>query len=98
MWNITSFTDMESFMEMPNSLTGGWFWTMMLFALVVIIFIITKQKTSSDRAFGTAGFGAWIFGSFLFFLGWINWMIYAGTIAMMIGGIIAMLVRQEREI
>ena len=97
MWNITSFTDMESFMEMPNSFTNGWFWTMMLVGLVVVIFMITKQKTTSDRAFGTAGFGAWIFGTFLFFLSWINWMVYAATIFAMIGGVIAMIVRQEGE-
>jgi hypothetical protein len=97
MWNITSFTDFEGFAQMPNNYTGGWFWSMMLFSICVIIFILTRQKTSSDRAFATTGFGAWIFGTFLFFLGWINWFVYAATIFLMIGGIIAMIVRQEQE-
>ena len=96
-WNATSFTDFESFMQMPNQVTGGWFWSMMLVAIAVIIFIIARQKTTSDRAFATMGFGCWIFGTFLFFLGWINWMVYAATIFALIGGIVAMIVRQEQE-
>lgn len=97
MWNITSFTDFESFAQMPNNYTGGWFWSMMLFSIAIVIFILTRQKTSSDRAFATMGFGSWIFGTFLFFLGWINWMVYSLTIFAMIGGIVAMIVRQEQE-
>lgn len=98
MHNITSFTDFEGFMEIPNSFTGGWFWAMMLVSIAVVIFAITRQKTSSDRAFATMGFGSWIFGSFLFYLGWINWIVYAITIFAMIGGIVAMIIRQEPEI
>lgn len=97
MWNITSFTDFESFAQMPNNYTSGWFWSMMLFSIAIVIFILTRQKTSSDRAFATMGFGSWIFGTFLFFLGWISWMVYALTIFAMIGGIVAMIVRQEQE-
>jgi uncharacterized membrane protein len=97
MWNITSFTDMKSFMDMPNSFTGGWFWTMMLVAIGAVIFVISSQKVSSDRAFGITGFGLWIFGSFMYYLGWINWMVYLGTIFIMIAGIISMIVRQEQE-
>ena len=97
MWNVTSFNGMEEFMQMPNLVTGGWFWSMMLAAIAVVIFIITRQKTSSDRAFATMGFGTWIFGTFLFFLGWITWIIYAASIFAMIGGIVAMIIRQEQE-
>lgn len=97
MWNITSFNDMQGFMAIPNSVTGGWFWTMMLVAITIITFVITRQKTSSDRAFAMAGFGSWIFGTFMFFLGWINWLIYGATIFMMVISIIAMSLRQEQE-
>ena len=96
-WNASSFTDFESFMQMPNQVTGGWFWTMVLVSIAVIIFIITRQKTSSDRAVATMGFGSWIFGTFLFFLGWINWIVYAACIFALIGGIVFMIIRQEPE-
>lgn len=96
-WNATSFTDMKGFMQMPNLVTGGWFWSMMLAAIAVVIFVITRQKTTSDRAFATMGFGSWIFGTFLFFLGWIPWKVYAVAIFAMIGGIVALIVRQEQE-
>lgn len=97
MWNVTTFTDMQGFLAMPNSYTSGWFWAMMLVAICTVIFIISNQKTSSDRAFAITGFGAWIFGTFLFYLGWITWIIYSATIVAMIIGIIAMFVRQEPE-
>ena len=95
-WN-TTFTDFESFMQLPNQVTRGWFWSMILVSIAVVIFIITRQKTSSDRAFAAMGFGSWIFGTFLFFLGWIPWIVYAACIFAMIGGIVAMIVRQEPE-
>ena len=85
-------------MGAANDVTTGWFWTMMLFALSAIIFILARQKTTTDRAFAICGFGSWIFGTFMFYLGWISWLIYAGTIALLVGGIIAMSVRQNPEV
>jgi len=82
---------------MPNTYTNGWFWAMMLFGISIVIFIMTSIRTSADRAFATAGFGSFIFGTFLFYLGFINWLIYSITIFLMVGGIVAMIVRQEQE-
>lgn len=97
MYNVTSFTDIQGFMGGANVFSGGFFWTLMLAGLAIVIFAITSQKTTTDRAFFTTGLGSWLIGSFFFFLGWINWMVYALTIFGLVGGLVAVIVRQESE-
>ena len=97
MYNVTAFGNMQDFMGSINNYSGGLFWALMLAAIAIVIFAITSQKTSTDRAFFTTGLGSWLIGSFFFFLGWINWMVYALTIFALVGGLVAVIVRQESE-
>ena len=70
----------------------------MLLAVGIVMFMITIQKTTSDRAMFTAGMGSWLFGTFLFFLGWINWLVYFATILTLVGGLVAVIVKGDQEI
>jgi hypothetical protein len=96
-YNVTSFTNMQDFFGATNNFSGGWFWTLMLSGLAIVIFVITQKITTTDRAFFTTGLGSWLIGSFFFFLGWINWMIYALTIFALVGELVAVISRQEQE-
>lgn len=98
MYNVTSFTNMQGFFGASNTYTGGWFWSLMLLGVGIVIMVLTMQKTTSDRAIFTAGMGSWLFGTFLFFLGWINWMVYFATIVALVGGLVAVILRGDQEI
>lgn len=89
---------MQDFLGGTNGITGGWFWSLMLLAFGIVIFMVTIQKTTSDRAMFTSGLGCWLFGTFLFFLGWINWLVYFATILCLVGGLVAVIVKGDNEV
>jgi hypothetical protein len=97
-WNVTSFDGMEGFMGATNNYTGGWFWSLMLLGIGIAIFSVTSQKTTADRAFLTAGMGTWLFGTFIFFLGWINWMVYLASILALVGGVVSAIISGDQEV
>jgi len=69
--NWTTITDPSQLLAVPNTQTGGWFWTFMLITLFIIIFITLIRYQWQVSAL-TAAFISLIASFFLYYAGLVS--------------------------
>jgi len=86
--NISSFTDLGSYM---NVATGGyWFWTLVLLASYITLFIILQRISTTARAAASTGFIIAIIAIFMYILQWISFRGLFISIIAAVFGIVAL--------
>jgi len=91
--NVTSVT---SFLFYPNIVTGGWFWTMILAAIFIVLFIVGKIFTT-ERAFAVASFVTLLAAVILRAIDFIGDMPVFISVALAIFGMIALRVAGSKD-
>ena len=92
--NMTGVFDLASW---ANIVTGGWFWTFILFALFVILFMSLKIY-STERAFGASSFIISIIAIMLYSIGLLkNSLILIVAIVIGAGGLVALWATNHKE-
>lgn len=92
--NITNFND---FLVFPNTVTGNWFWTLILVAEFVIIFVAFKSRYANDQSFAGASFITTISTFILFFMELTTATVLITSIAMSIIGLISLIVSGSKD-
>jgi len=89
--NITGISDLALW---TNNVTGGWFWSMILMGLFVILFMSFKSY-STERAFATSSFVCMIIGIMMGVMGLIS--SYVVVLLMVIAGIAVIALRNTNN-
>lgn len=85
---------MKGIADWAYVVTGGWFWTALLFGFCVVLGIATSRYTT-ERAFGFAGVTGLLGSLFLVTLNLMTWKIALFFILAGIAGIGWMIVKRE---
>jgi len=83
--NWTNVTTPESFLQIANNNTGGWFWVSML-AMITIVLVISLLPFGFEAAILASAFAGLMLGMILAYLGLVGWtwvVMYAGVIVAM---------------
>jgi len=84
--NWSSITTPETFLQIANDSTGGWFWVSMLFMIVAVLGI-SLLPFGFEAAVMAAAFAGLMIGIPMAYLGIVGWswvMMYGGVIVFMI--------------
>ena len=79
---FTNMTDIGALLQIPNTVTGGWFWLGMQI-LVFIVSVIALLGSGFEVALLVAGFISLISGLFLVYMELLSWrwlMLFLGVI------------------
>ena len=83
--NWTAVTTPETFLQIANSNTGGWFWISMLF-MIFAVSLISMLPMGFEAALLGAAFAALMLGIPLAYMGLVAWgwvLMYSGIIILM---------------
>jgi hypothetical protein len=84
--NWTNITSPETFLQIANDNTSGYFWASMLFMLSTVL-LISMLPFGFEAALLAAAFAALMVGIPMVYLGLVSWtwvVVYAGVIVTMI--------------
>ena len=84
--NWTNVTNPESFLQVANSNTGGWFWVSMLF-MITSVLLISMLPMGFEAAILASAFAGFLLGMLLAYMGLVAWSwvaMYAGVIVITI--------------
>lgn len=84
--NWSSIVTPETFLQIANNNSGGWFWTSMLF-MIVAVMLISLLPFGFEAALLGAAFAGFMIGILSTYLGLVAWtwtLMYAGIIIFMI--------------
>ncbi len=84
-------TDMIGILEYTNTVTGGWFWTLIVISVFVMSFGVLISRNDSKKSFAAASFFSTIFSMILFVMDLIQMNVMVITILMSFAGIMLML-------
>ena len=85
MVNWTNVTDAGSFAQLPNTTTGGWFWTAMLWMIYAILMISMLPMGMEVAVLGSA-FACLMLGMVMLYMGLVSWtfvLMFAGILVAM---------------
>jgi cell division protein FtsW (lipid II flippase) len=78
----SNVTDAGSFAQVPNTTTGGWFWTAMLWMIYAIMLISMLPMGFTPAILGSA-FACLMIGIIMVYMGLVSWIwvvMFAGII------------------
>ncbi len=84
--NWSNVTNPETFLQIANTNTGGWFWVSMLFMIATVL-LISLLPFGFEAALLAAAFAGLMLGLPLAYMGLVGWswvVMYAGVIVGMI--------------
>lgn len=84
--NWSNVTSPETFLQIANSNTGGWFWTSVLF-MIAAVMLISLLPFGFEAAVLAAAFAGFMIGIPLAYMGLVGWswvLMYMGAIVGMI--------------
>lgn len=90
---ISNMTSMGTYM---NTVTGSWFWNLVLIAFYVTLFIMLQRISSSSKAMATTGFAVVIVASFMSFLSWISLKMLFAAIIVAVLGVVALYIESKQ--
>jgi hypothetical protein len=88
---LANFTTPYEWVAYASTVTGGWFWNLILVAIWVVAFGSLSGSTTTERAFATSSFFTGILASFLYVMGGIDALPTVIAIALAIVGFIMLL-------
>lgn len=90
-----NFTDFGGLALYANTVTGGAFWPLMLFAMFVVMFGGLSFYTTSSRAFASTAFFTGLAGGFLWVMGALDTLPTVVCFVMAIAGLLMLLFKNE---
>lgn len=92
---LANFTTPTEWVIYASTVTGGWFWTLILIAIFIVSFGSLSGFTTTERSFATSSFFTGILAAFLYVLGAIAPLHATIFIAITIIGFIMLLFKKE---
>jgi len=84
-------TDIVGVLEYANTVTGHWFWTLIIIAVFVMSFGVLIARNDAKKSFAAASFFSTIFSMILFVLDLIQMNVMVITLLMSFAGLMLML-------
>lgn len=84
-------TDITGILTYANTVTGGWFWTLIVISVFVMSFGVLIARNDAKKSFAAASFLSTILSMILFVLDLIQMNIMVITILMSFAGLMLML-------
>jgi len=91
---INNMTSMGTYM---NTVTGSWFWNLVLIAFYVTLFIILQRISTTAKSAATTGFVVVIIAIFMSILSWISLKALFIAIIAAIFGIVALYLESRTD-
>lgn len=85
MVNWSNVTSAGTFAQVPNTTTGGWFWTAMLWMIYVIL-LVSMLPMGFEAAILGSAFAGLMIGMVMLYMGLVSWtyvLMFAGIIVAM---------------
>ena len=84
-------TDIVGILTYSNTVTGGWFWALIVIALFVMSFGVLIARNDAKKAFAAASFFSSIFSMILFVLDLVQTNVLVISLLMSFAGLMLML-------
>jgi len=84
-------TDIMGVLNYANTVTGHWFWTLIIMSLFVMSFGVLIARNDAKKSFAAASFFSTIFSMILFVMDLIEMNVMALTLLMSFAGLMLML-------
>lgn len=94
-YTVPNATNITAFAEYPNTVTGGWFWNLIVLAVFFITFSSLKTTSPTLKAFAGATFVTAVPTFFLSIMGLVWFQTVTAMIIMGVFSILALRLRPE---
>lgn len=91
LYALANFTTPQGWIIYSSTVTGGWFWSLILLAIWMVAFGIFSSVITMERAFATTSFFTGILAAFLYVMGGLDMIPTTIAIALAIAGFIMLL-------
>jgi hypothetical protein len=95
-YNLT-INNFNDFLQYPNIVTGNWFWTFVIIAQFMIIFVVTKNNYLTERSFAVASFLCFLSAIILYAMSFITMFVLIITMVATIFGLISLKISGSKD-